>query len=309
MCHRRCSFFSRRSLATYRRSTQALCGRSTSNSSESLMTYPDLKARYRKKSISTPEALALALGVAPEELAWVLENVESLHKPGARETKANGSVRVTHDAQPRLKRIHQKIKMRLFGHVAYPAYLQGSLRSEKNCVRGVASSAAIHAGCLTLLNEDLANFFPSIDRRAVHRIWLSVFNFPPDVATILTTLTTWKGRVPQGWIPSGYLANLALHAHEPDLVAWCRERGYKYSRYVDDISVSSARKHSKHEKQEMVEAVMSHGPSGGISREPFEGRAGWSGEEKIGPQAERRPGSTINAQEEARSHSRCRLQV
>lgn len=52
-------------------------------------------------------------------------------------------------------------------------------------------------------------------------------------------MTTHNGELPQGWKTSGYLANLALWNREPDLVKTLKEKGFSYSRFIDDITVSS----------------------------------------------------------------------
>ena len=57
---------------------------------------------------------------------------------------------------------------------------------------------------------------------------------------MLTKLTTKDGVLPQGAIPSSYLANLVLWRHEPLLHAKFAEQGITYSRYVDDMVMSSA---------------------------------------------------------------------
>ena len=45
--------------------------------------------------------------------------------------------------------------------------------------------------------------------------------------------------MPQGAIPSSYLANLVLWRHEPLLHAKLADRGITYSRFVDDMAMSS----------------------------------------------------------------------
>ncbi|WP_245218983.1 hypothetical protein [Photorhabdus khanii] len=70
-------------------------------------------------------------------------------------------------------------------------------------------------------------------------IWRHFFGFDKEVAECLAKLTTRQGELPQGAITSSFLANLAFWKDEPALQASLRARGLIYSRYVDDIAVSS----------------------------------------------------------------------
>jgi hypothetical protein len=73
----------------------------------------------------------------------------------------------------------------------------------------------------------------------VFDIWRSLFSFSEDVSHLLTKLTTKDGALPQGAITSSYLANLAFWRHEPLIHDHFKDLGIQYSRYVDDITVSS----------------------------------------------------------------------
>lgn len=194
---------------------------------------------YKHEPISSVESLANALGVNKAHLLNIAENVERHYLPGKRIKKSDGSYRYTHNAKGELKDIHHRIKSRLLGKMDYPAYLTGSLPNSTDVIRGTRGNARAHLGSNTLISEDIENFFPSITKDAVLDIWKYLFGFSPEVSTLLTTLTTHNGSVPQGWAPSSYIANMALWRAEPDLYQWCLKRRLRYTRYVDDINVSS----------------------------------------------------------------------
>ncbi len=98
-------------------------------------------------------------------------------------------------------------------------------------------------------------FFPSTGRKLVRKMWQHFFHFPPDVASLLTNLTTYKNFVPQGASTSSYIANLIFWDKEPRLVEELRKRGIYYSRYVDDITISTDRKLSSQEMGEITSLV------------------------------------------------------
>src|SRR5690606_1446591 len=64
-------------------------------------------------------------------------------------------------------------------------------------------------------------------------------NFSPSVAKLLTKVITYDGFLPQGAPTSPALANLAFWDIEPDVVDNLQRNGFLYTRFVDDVIVSS----------------------------------------------------------------------
>lgn len=197
-----------------------------------------LAAKYPCKPIATLEALAKVLAVSEQELKRVAWRADSMYRYVP---PKDGSTRETYDAHGPLKKIQDKIKMRILRRVVFPTYLHGSIYDKdnpRNCIR----NAEIHCNAETVITEDASKFFPSISRDVVRRIWQHFFRFPPEVAECLTQLTTRYGRLVQGAKTSSGLANLAFWDIEPRLVAEVQASGLRYSRYVDDINISSTRR-------------------------------------------------------------------
>lgn len=189
---------------------------------------------YRRRRIGSISALAKALNISVGELNSLAGRADRMYRLARSLTKPDGSVRQTWDAREPLKNIHRSIRRNLLDHVTYPGYLTGSLKGSDYKV-----NASLHAGAVIVINEDITGFFPATSSRVVHGIWRDFFGFSDDVALCLTRLTTHQGELPQGAITSSFLANLAFWATEPALQARLQSRGLVYSRYVDDIAVSS----------------------------------------------------------------------
>jgi hypothetical protein len=196
------------------------------------------KACSKVGPIAHIEALASILSTTPSELVDLSDSIPSLWKPGKVLKKKDGTPRPTHDARKPLKVIHERIKNRLLKQVDYPRYILGGI-SDNKTTRDYAQHAALHAKKKILISEDIQDFFPSTTSNVVRHIWQRFFNFHPDVAALLTKLTTHEGALPQGWKTSGYLANLALWDREPDFVAQLHRQGLAYSRFMDDVTVSA----------------------------------------------------------------------
>lgn len=201
--------------------------------------------------IARMSALASLLSVDKSKLFEIANSIESYYKPGKLMIKKNGDLRKTHDAKGPLKRIHENIKNRILKKVIYPTYILGGIADPIN-PRTYKTHAVIHSNKKIIITEDIKDFFPSTDTKTVHNIWQYCFHFAPKIASMLTRLTIYKNMLPQGWKTSSYLANLVFFDKEPQLVLRLEKRGYSYSRYMDDITVSSKHLISNHEKKFII---------------------------------------------------------
>ncbi|MBF0135416.1 MAG: RNA-directed DNA polymerase [Magnetococcales bacterium] len=207
-------------------------------------------------SFSNPASLASLLSVSEQDLFRITSSVDNLYKPGKILQKKNGELRRTHDAKKPLKDLHEIIKNRILKKVVYPYYLLGGIADPfkpRNCT----NNALIHSGKKILIAEDIENFFPSSSSDIVFNIWKLCFKFSPKIADILTKLTTYQNQLPQGWKTSGYLANLVFWDNEPDLVRDFEKRGYSYSRFIDDIAISSNQFINDNQKSYIISRIYS----------------------------------------------------
>jgi len=218
------------------------------------MVLTDKKACSNIPPIARIESLASILSIGKEELLEISSNIDSLWMPGKLLRKKNGEPRPTLDAKPRLKMLHEKIKNRMLKQVYYPTYLLGGIE-DKMTPRDYKRHAAIHSGKSILISEDVKDFFPSSSIDVVSGVWKYLFRCTPEVATLLANITTLNGSLPQGWKTSGYLANLVFWDVEPELVKVLSKRGFSYSRFMDDITVSSKTRISKTSKTYVVNEI------------------------------------------------------
>ena len=108
-------------------------------------------------------------------------------------------------------------------------------------------NATQHQGCGALIALDVKDFYPSITIDAVKKIYQYFFKFPRDVADLLAQLCCLNGYVPQGACTSSHLANLSLYDSEYHFAQYCKNKGWSYTRLLDDISVSSKGKFQQKE--------------------------------------------------------------
>lgn len=207
---------------------------------------------YPHASIANLPSLALALGISLEELQELATKSDDYYFLTKKLEKPDGSFRLTYDAQPSLKTIHGKISEAFLKKVDYPRFLQGSIKK-----RDYISDARQHVSSKMLISEDITNFFPSISKKVVHEVWVGVFGFSNEVADLLAELVTYQGYVVQGAKTSSYICNLVLWKREADLVSKLEAKGFTYTRYVDDVTVSTKRIVSKAEKSQIINSIYS----------------------------------------------------
>lgn len=207
---------------------------------------------YPHAPISTIDTLAKCLGVSPKlmlDLAADAENsyteFEINSKPNIVSNKSTSSkpapkakTRVVYEPKYNLKKIQKRINSRIFEHILFPDYLQGGIR-DIDSPRDHVNNSLIHAGSAILISLDIRNFYDNIKRESVFDIFKNFLRFPDDVSKVLTDLVTLRGKVPQGACTSSYIANLVFHNTEYSVVNYFRSSGIKYSRLLDDVTLSS----------------------------------------------------------------------
>jgi len=126
--------------------------------------------------------------------------------------------------------------------------------------RSIVTGAKAHVASRALINIDLADFFHSVDRpRVVRTLRRSLIRRVTEeteeltpaegeaLVQLIATLATWPvDRRPQPVLPQGapsspFLANLAARPLDSEVLALLRSLPgeYVYTRYADDLSISS----------------------------------------------------------------------
>jgi hypothetical protein len=163
--------------------------------------------------------------------------------------------KVVYEPLPDLKRLQRRINRLLLSRVQFPPYVIGGVPG-----RQVLDAVTVHVHARSLLGFDVARFFESTTSKHVQRVFQHVFNLPPHVAEVLVALTTVHGHLPRGAPTSSYLANLIFYADEPELVTWLQAHAgpeLRYSRWIDDITITSREPLSGEVAQAVAERVRS----------------------------------------------------
>ena len=185
--------------------------------------------------ISSPQSLYRTIGIEQDEIATIFADMNTYYYEYEKKTqtsKGKLKVRIITPSIRTLKIVQKKICDLLNNKITPAPYACGST---KGC-SGVMN-ARFHQGNKYIFQTDLRSFFPSIPSKEVYRMFVR-FGFSPDVASILTKLTTYKGHIPQGAPTSSLVANLVFTKTGDVLAEYCKQHGLKFSTYVDDMTIS-----------------------------------------------------------------------
>ena len=183
--------------------------------------------------------LATFWGVAPRQLNYYAFHVD---KGRAYSTfsipKRNGGQRAIKAPCRTLKYIqrliHESLSRAYGPHPAVHGFRQG---------RSIVSNAKEHTGRQYVLHVDLEDFFPSITRKRIYgRLIALPYELKPKVANLIASLATDAySRMPQGSPSSPVIANILAAELDTDLAKLCGSFHCTYTRYADDITISTLR--------------------------------------------------------------------
>jgi hypothetical protein len=179
--------------------------------------------------------LAGHLGVSVEQLEHVAESPGSwceelvLHDPA----KPNKQRTVLNVFGP-LRKIQDKLlRQLLLRKLSASSFSHGGVRG-----RHIKTNAEPHLKSIFVLTSDISDFYPTISRNRVYRLFTKDFCCSPDVARICTKLCTYKHHLALGLITSPILADQVMRPIDLRIGAACRKAGLVYTRYVDDLTIS-----------------------------------------------------------------------
>lgn len=196
-----------------------------------------------KLNIPSPAVLADRLGISLKRLVEVASQAGLFYSPfdlapRQRPFQKEPSRKIRHIDRPggHLKFVQRRIERTLLHPILFPPHIFGAVRS-----RSICDNASFHLGAPLLVTIDIRSCFPTISNKAIYRTWTSTLGCSARVASLLTRLTTFERRLPQGAPTSPALANLFIWSIDEPIRAECARLGIKYSTWIDDLAFSGER--------------------------------------------------------------------
>lgn len=172
------------------------------------------------------------LGTNKKELDHIIAHPERYYWQETRNIK--GKMRPIAAPQGRLLEILKRLNG-LLQRIDLPENIHGGI-----CGHSHITNAALHAKKPMVVNNDLKDFFPSVNHRKVYNIFFRRLGCKPDIARYLTRLTTLNGSLPQGSPTSTILSALVIEPIVKRVDILAKKHGATYTQYVDDMAISGS---------------------------------------------------------------------
>ncbi|HEU5340423.1 reverse transcriptase family protein [Edaphobacter sp.] len=131
--------------------------------------------------------------------------------------------------------LQSNIYQELLHPILMPEHIFGAVPQ-----RTIFGNAECHRKASLLITLDVKQCFPSITPKHVYRVWSVVLGCSPMIAKLLTKLTTYRRRLPQGSPTSPALANLLIWSIDAGIRSECARLGVMYSTWLDDLAFSGS---------------------------------------------------------------------
>lgn len=197
------------------------------------------------KDIRTKPELAKLLDVTPQNLTY------TLYKIGRKDLyisfdipKRNGGIRTIYAPVCNLKLIQSRLSNLLQDCIDE---INNKPNKSSKLAHGfvrkgsIITNANVHKNQKYVLNIDLSNFFDSFNFGRVRGFFIKNRNFEldPHIATVLANIACFNNKLPQGSPCSPVITNLITHSLDIRLASLAKKNSCSYSRYADDITIST----------------------------------------------------------------------
>lgn len=198
---------------------------------------------YKSAPIKTFSKFCSTLGLSEDEILKMLEidDDKRYNDPATLAYKKDGTQRIIKCPIRGLRKIQQLINNRIFKQgINWPGYLFGSIpKASAKSNRDYVECASVHCGAKSICKIDVSNFFDNIEQFYVKELFKGFFHFEDNVADVMANLCCYKGSLVQGALTSSYIATLILWDLEGDIVKKLSRKNVRYTRLVDDITLST----------------------------------------------------------------------
>lgn len=198
------------------------------------------------KACTTIGELALLLGFQAKTLGYIAWGLPSATKYSTFAIpKRSGGKRTIHAPSPQLKLAQGKLSILLQAcekETEEELGVKHTVAHGFKLGRSILTNADVHRRQRYVLNFDLSDFFGTINFGRVRGFLINNRNFQlhPDVATLIAQIACHKDMLPQGAPTSPVISNLIGNILDVRLSKVARAHGCAYTRYADDITISTS---------------------------------------------------------------------
>jgi len=177
--------------------------------------------------------LEFILGFKRETFRKVASDTDSYYHPF--DDHKNGKTRHIDNPTGVLKKIQGRIHERILRNIQLPEGMMGGVIGKK-----AKDNAGVHVGQPVVVTMDLRNCFPRIKDKVIFKVFREYLRCSEEISKLLTRITTYKTRLPQGAPTSTILANLALSPMFREMKKIASSKRLLLTQWVDDITLSGS---------------------------------------------------------------------
>lgn len=192
----------------------------------------DFKSRHRLPFIFDTYQLGYFLYIDRKKLFYITKNCNDMYRK-VQIPKRAGGTRELLIPKTRLNEIQQIINKSILRYIPISDYATAYHKGAK-----LINNAQVHTCKKHLLKMDLSDFFSNIRFDMVYSTAFNTNYFPKQIGVMLTRLCCKDDVLPQGAPTSPALSNIVMSFFDDNFGKWCENRGFSYTRYCDDITVS-----------------------------------------------------------------------
>jgi RNA-directed DNA polymerase len=184
--------------------------------------------------IRSVKHLSLLLKSTPKELTAICAGIDKYPEKYYFFQKKNikGKLRNIATPQGRFREITNRLNS-LFQRIQFPENMHGGLKGHT-----VRDYAGPHVRKRIVVKSDIKDFFPNIRPHHVYDAFVNDLQCSPDVASIITRLTTVDGQLPQGSPTSTVVANIISINLANRIDGLAKSVKGDSGTFVDDIVIS-----------------------------------------------------------------------
>lgn len=183
--------------------------------------------------------LEFLLNLKRDKLKAIAETAGRHYKPY--DLHKNGTSKWRHIDNPDnyLKNIQKKILKNILNKGLHhlPDRMTGGVTG-----KSVVENAKIHVkrDCIGIV--DIKDCFPNTNHLKIYNVWKDFFGCGDKTIGILTKLTSFQDRLPQGAPTSPLLCNFSLISIFKEIEIYTRKHDLNFSIFVDDITISGKKR-------------------------------------------------------------------
>jgi retron-type reverse transcriptase len=182
--------------------------------------------------IFSRQHLAAILGISTDTMEKLAANASRSYSLFFTEKKGGGKREVL-APHAELKKVQRRILDFILEKVPLNGHAEGFRKN-----RSIVTNARRHTDRRVIVKIDIKDYFPSTTSKRVYGMFITL-GYPEKVASILTNLTTYKGRLATGAPTSPAISNILCRRLDKRFSGLGENCDFFYSRYADDLTISS----------------------------------------------------------------------